>query len=51
MFLEKIHVPAYAVRFPEASGGGYMGILETIHQLHCVVNNLTAPKLQPQEFG
>lgn len=42
MFLEKIHAPAYAVKFPEASGGGYMGILESIHQLHCVVNNLIA---------
>ncbi len=36
-FLEKIDAPEYAVKFPTASGGGYMAILESIHQLHCVV--------------
>lgn len=33
----KIGAPDYAVKFPEESGGGYEAILESIHQLHCVV--------------
>lgn len=33
----KIGAPEYAVKFPEESGGGYEAILESIHQLHCVV--------------
>lgn len=42
--LHKIDAPDYSVKFPEESGGGYMAILESIHQLHCVVSiviNLT----------
>ena len=39
----RIGAPDYAVKFPEESGGGYEAILESIHQLHCVVR---AP-LQP----
>lgn len=33
----RIGAPDYAVKFPEESGGGYEAILESIHQLHCVV--------------
>ncbi|MCJ1465022.1 hypothetical protein MMC07_003637 [Pseudocyphellaria aurata] len=36
MLLKKIKAPEYAVKFPEISGGGYMAILESIHQVHCV---------------
>lgn len=41
--LNKIDAPEYAVKFPKESGGGYMAILESIHQLHCIVSTVAHP--------
>ena len=34
---EQLNASVHSVKLPEESGGGYMGLLVMVHQLHCVV--------------
>ena len=35
--LERIGGKPHAAKFPDAAGGGYIGFMEVLHQLHCIV--------------
>ena len=39
------------IRTPEEAGGGAAGLLEVMHQLHCVVCVLEVDQLLPYRFG
>ena len=38
--LKKLNASVHSVKLPEESGGGYMALLEFVHDVHCVVNML-----------
>ena len=38
--LQKINGDPVAAKFPDAAGGGYLGFMEVLHQLHCVVRSV-----------
>ena len=35
--LERIGGKPFAAKFPDEAGGGYIGFMEVLHQLHCIV--------------
>ena len=39
--LKRIGASEDSIKLPPESGGGYMGMLEIVHQLHCVVSSDT----------
>lgn len=41
--LREINPPQWPVRLPEESGGGYMGLVEFVHQIHCLVSPFLNP--------
>ncbi len=43
--LKRIGGSEDSVKLPPESGGGYMGALEIVHQLHCVVSSDLPPTL------
>jgi len=45
--LQEIGGKPYAAKFPDEAGGDYIGFMEVLHQLHCVVSDSAQLPLWP----
>jgi len=51
--LHEINPPQWPVRLPEESGGGYMGLVEFVHQIHCLdlLRKQTYPEYYKEDYN